>query len=94
MPNVTDINVASIERIHLFEQRVKAFQEARKKLSAQLHKSVATVGQTWQDADYKKIAELSGVVEQQLNAAGRVVDEHLVPFIGRIHKVLDEKKRH
>lgn len=93
MPNITDIDVASIERIQLFEQRIKAFQESRKVLSARFHKAVETVGKTWKDADYKKIAELSGIVEQQLNAAGRVVDEHLVPFLGRIHKVLDEKKR-
>lgn len=94
MPNMTDIDVASIERILLFEQRVKNFQTARNTLFAKFRREVETVGRTWKDADYKKIVELTGAVEQQLKAAGRVVDEHLVPFLALIHKVIDEKKRH
>lgn len=87
------IDVAEIERVHIFERRVKAFQETRNVLAAKFHKAVEVVGLTWKDADYRKIVELSGVVEQQLKAAGRIVDEHLVPFIERKHKVIDEKTR-
>jgi len=87
------IDVAEIERVHVFEQKVKSFQESRNVLAAKFHKAVETVGLTWKDADYRKIVELSGAVEQQLKAAGRVVDEHLVPFITRKRTVIDEKKR-
>lgn len=90
---MANVDVAEIERVHVFERKVKAYQESRKTLSAKFHRAVEIVGATWKDADYRKIVQLSEVVERQLQAAGRVVDEHLVPFLARKRAVIDEKGR-
>ena len=88
-----NFDVVDIERVKTFEQKCKKFQDARKNLSAKLHQAVEAVGQTWRDADYRKIRELVAQVEKQLQAAGRVVDEHLVPFVTKKRTIMDEKKR-
>lgn len=87
-----NVDVIEIERVKLFEQRCKAYQEARKALAAKFHHALETVGQTWKDADYRKVCQLSAAVEQQLQAAGRVVDEHLVPFVTKKRSLMDDKR--
>jgi hypothetical protein len=90
---MNNIDVVEIERVRIFEQRLKRYQDMRKALSAKFAKALEDVGRTWKDADYRQICELSELVKQQLQAAGRVVDEHLVPFVVRKRTIMDEKKR-
>ncbi len=92
MPS-NDLDIAQIERVHEFERRCKTYQEMRTVLTDRFRKAVETVGETWKDADYRKIVELSETVELQLRAAGRVVDERLVPLLERTRKIIDEKNR-
>ena len=85
------ISVVEAERVREFDRRCKEYQESQKALTAKLRNAVDAVGRSWRDADYLKVRELVEAALQQMQAAGKVVSEQLVPFVSRKLALIDEK---
>lgn len=81
----------SLEEAERFESACKEYSQRLESAVAFLRNCVCRVGETWRDADYENVCDMTAGIEQRVMVALRVANDEIIPYVSRKVDILKKK---
>lgn len=81
----------NLEEAEHFESACREYAQRIESAVIFLKNAVARVGETWRDADYEKVVEMTEEIERESTKALVAAQEEIIPYVSKKVEVLKSK---